>query len=115
MADAVAEKVEPGVARVLAELEAFGLDVGVDLLAPDRVERAEELERAIVDDDLRGGFGQGEVAAATEQVEEDGLDAVVGVVAEDELAAAVLATESLEKQVAGVAGGGLEREFFGSC
>ena len=112
MADAVADHVCLGIRFVLAELELVGFDVVVDLPAPDRVERSDEGELAPADADLGWRPRQGELGAPAEQVDEGGLDAVVGVVAEDDLPAAPAAAEVGEELVPGVARGRFDREFL---
>ena len=112
MADAIAQHIQGGVAAIFTILQLVRFDVGIDLAAPDRVERPDEGQVALADGDLRGRFGQREVAAAAEEIEEDGLDTVVGVVAEENLAAAVGAAEIGEEAVARGASCGLDGKFF---
>jgi len=52
VADAVAEVIRGSIGGVLAEFDSVGGDVVVDLGAPDRVERADEGQRALADLDF---------------------------------------------------------------
>jgi hypothetical protein len=112
VAQAVADDIGLRVGSVFAEFQAVIFDVGVDLAAPDWVERAEERERPPADTDVRGWLRQGEFAASAEQVDKGALDPVVGVVAEDDLAAVVIFAKIGEELVARLAGGGLDGEFL---
>ncbi len=112
VAEAVATVGGGGVGGVFAEAEFVGGDVGVDVGATPGEEGAVEDEAVVEGLDGFHAGDAGESGAAT-GVGEDGFGLVFGVVGEEEVGGLVFFGGPKEKGVAGVAGGGFEREALG--
>lgn len=111
-AEAIAGVEERGVGGVFAMADFSAGGVGLDVGAPDAEPWAEDLEGDAVD--LAEGAGAHAAkagGAAAEEIEEEGLDLIVGVMGEEEDAAAGLACGGGEEGVTGVAGGCLNGEL----
>lgn len=112
VAEAVAAVGGGGVGGVFAEAEFVRGDVGVDVGAAPGEEGAVEDEAVVEGLDGFHAGDAGEAGAAT-GIGEDGFGLVFGVVGEEEVGGLVLFGGLKEEGVAGVAGGGFERETPG--
>jgi hypothetical protein len=109
VAEAVAAMGGGGVGGIVAEAQAMGGDVGVDFGAPPGEERAVKDEAVV---ELLEGFHAGETgeAGASAGVGEHGLSLVLGMMGEEDMRRVVFGGGLQEKGVAGLAGGGFERQ-----
>ena len=104
--DAVAAGLELGIGHIVDKGDAVGLDVGIDFGPREGQQRMNHAEVGVVGDGP-DAVEAGE-AGATEEVEEEGLDRVVGMVCGGHAAVAVAAAEVGKEGVAQLAGGFLD-------
>lgn len=113
-AEAVAAVLGGGVAGVVAELEAAGFEIAVDLAAAEVEQGADEME-AVVQALNRPHAAKTCEAAAAAEIGEDGFRLVVGVMGEDDDPGVVLFGHAEEEVMARLACGSFDGDaaFFG--
>ena len=112
--DAIAQRNQTPVGRVLPKLQVMRLHVFVDLLAPDGKERAHHLQVELADAmnrDLTHGSKTGRASAA-EQIDQECLGQIVSMMAEENGAAPPATSHLGEESIARIPRRCFNRDFF---